>query len=207
MAIVGVAGRYPGADNADEMWDMFVGYRSGVGELPAGRWSEYAADKEMTRRMADAVLTGGYLEDIAAFDAEFFGLSPLEAANMDPQQRIVLQLTWEALENAGIPANQLRGLPVGVFMASNNNDYGMLISADPAEAHPYALTGNSSAIIANRISYAFDFRDRPFPWIPRALLRWFPSTKRCAPARWRFQGGDRRWREHPRQPIRHCGVL
>ena len=158
VAIVGVAGRYPGADNADEMWDMFVGYRSGVGELPAGRWSEYAADKEMTRRMADAVLTGGYLEDIAAFDAEFFGLSPLEAANMDPQQRIVLQLTWEALENAGIPANQLRGLPVGVFMASNNNDYGMLISADPAEAHPYALTGNSSAIIANRISYAFDFR-------------------------------------------------
>ena len=158
VAIVGVAGRYPGAANADEMWEMFLGYRSGVGELPAGRWSEYAADKEMTRRLEEAVLTGGYLDDIAAFDAEFFGLSPVEAANMDPQQRIVLQLTWEALENAGIPANQLRGLPVGVFMASNNNDYGMLISADPVEAHPYALTGNSSAIIANRISYAFDFR-------------------------------------------------
>ena len=158
IAIVGVAGRYPGADNADEMWDMFAGYRSGVGELPAGRWSEYAADKEMTRRMEEAVLTGGYLDDIASFDAEFFGLSPVEAANMDPQQRIVLQLTWEALENAGIPANQLRGLPVGVFMASNNNDYGMLISGDASEAHPYALTGNSSAIIANRISYAFDFR-------------------------------------------------
>ncbi|WJY71889.1 polyketide synthase Pks13 [Corynebacterium auriscanis] len=158
VAIVGVAGRYPGANSADEMWEMFLGYRSGVGELPAGRWSEYAGDKEMTRRMEEAVLTGGYLEDIAAFDAEFFGLSPVEAANMDPQQRIVLQLTWEALENAGIPANQLRGLPVGVFMASNNNDYGMLISADPTEAHPYALTGNSSAIIANRISYAFDFR-------------------------------------------------
>ncbi|MGJ4108876.1 polyketide synthase Pks13 [Corynebacterium macclintockiae] len=158
IAVVGMAGRYPGADSADEMWELFSNYRSGVGELPAGRWAEYSRDPEMTRRMEQAQLTGGYIEDIASFDAEFFGLSPLEAANMDPQQRIVLQLTWEALEDAHIPANELRGKPVGVFMGNTNNDYGMLISADPAEAHPYALTGNSSSIIANRISYAFDFR-------------------------------------------------
>lgn len=158
IAVVGMAGRYPGADNADEMWELFSNYRSGVGELPAGRWSEYSRDPEMTRRMEQAQLTGGYIEDIASFDAEFFGLSPLEAANMDPQQRIILQLTWEALEDAHIPANQLRGKPVGVFMGNTNNDYGMLISADPAEAHPYALAGNSSSIIANRVSYAFDFR-------------------------------------------------
>lgn len=158
IAVVGMAGRYPGAENADEMWEMFSNYRSGVGELPAGRWSEYSRDPEMTRRMEQAQLTGGYIEDIASFDAEFFGLSPLEAANMDPQQRMILQLTWEALEDAHIPANQLRGKQVGVFMGNTNNDYGMLISADPAEAHPYALTGNSSSIIANRVSYAFDFR-------------------------------------------------
>lgn len=158
IAVVGMAGRYPGAENADEMWEMFCNYRSGVGELPAGRWSEYSRDPEMTRRMEQAQLTGGYIEDIASFDAEFFGLSPLEAANMDPQQRMILQLTWEALEDAHIPANQLRGKQVGVFMGNTNNDYGMLISADPAEAHPYALTGNSSSIIANRVSYAFDFR-------------------------------------------------
>ncbi|HIW95849.1 MAG TPA: alpha/beta fold hydrolase [Candidatus Corynebacterium gallistercoris] len=158
IAIVGMAGSYPGAKNAAEMWEMFSNYRSGVGEPPAGRWSEYAGDENMSSRMEQAQLTGGYIEDIASFDAEFFGLSPLEAANMDPQQRILLQLTWEALENAHIPANQLRGLPVGVFMGTTNNDYGMLISADPAEAHPYALTGNSTAIVANRISYAFDFR-------------------------------------------------
>ena len=102
--------------------------------------------------------TGGYLDDIASFDTEFFGISPLEAANMDPQQRIMLELTWEALEHAHLPANQLRGEPVGVFVGSTNNDYGMLITADPAEAHPYALTGTSSSIIPNRISYAFDFR-------------------------------------------------
>ena len=158
IAIVGMAGSYPGAPNAKAMWDMFANYRSGVGEPPAGRWAEYAGEDNLSERMKDAQLTGGYIEDIASFDAEFFGLSPLEAANMDPQQRILLQLTWEALEHAHIPANQLRGLPVGVFMGSTNNDYAMLISADPAEAHPYALTGNSTAVIANRISYAYDFR-------------------------------------------------
>ncbi|MEJ6549756.1 polyketide synthase Pks13 [Corynebacterium sp. USCH3] len=158
IAVVGMAGRYPGADDVDAMWRMFEQGRSGVGELPEGRWSEYGDDPEMSRRMSEAILTGGYLDDIASFDAEFFGLSPVEAANMDPQQRILLSLTWEALEDAGIPANTLRGSDVGVFMGTTNNDYGMLISADPSEAHPYALTGNSSAIVANRISYAFDFR-------------------------------------------------
>lgn len=158
IAVVGMAGSYPGAEDVDAMWRMFEQGRSGVGDLPEGRWSEYGDDPETARRMKEARLTGGYLEDIAAFDAEFFGLSPLEAANMDPQQRILLSLTWEALEDAGIPANTLRGTDVGVYMGTTNNDYGMLITADPSEAHPYALTGNSSAVIANRISYAFDFR-------------------------------------------------
>ena len=77
---------------------------------------------------------------------------------MDPQQRIVLELTWEALEHAHLAPNKLRGQSVGVYVGSTNNDYGMIITADPAEAHPYALTGTSSAVIPNRISYAFDFR-------------------------------------------------
>ena len=81
--------------------------------------------------MEEVNLTGGYLEDISAFDAEFFGLSPLETVNVDPQQRLVLELTWEALENTRIPANTLRGKPVGVYVGSSNNDYGMLITADP----------------------------------------------------------------------------
>ncbi|MDO4685492.1 MAG: alpha/beta fold hydrolase, partial [Corynebacterium sp.] len=99
-----------------------------------------------------------YLDDIASFDAEFFGLSPVEAANMDPQQRIALELVWEALEHAHIPASSLRGKNVGVYIGSSNNDYGMMIASDPAEAHPYALTGTASSIIPNRVSYAFDFR-------------------------------------------------
>ncbi|MGD7003487.1 polyketide synthase Pks13 [Corynebacterium halotolerans] len=158
IAIVGMSARYPGAGNLDEMWQLLAEGRDGLGEPPIGRWSEYAGDKVMAEKIANARTTGGYLPDIASFDTEFFGISPLEAANMDPQQRILLELTWEALEHAHVPANQLRGQSVGVFIGSTNNDYGMLIVADPAEAHPYALTGTASSIIANRISYAFDFR-------------------------------------------------
>ncbi|WP_460490614.1 beta-ketoacyl synthase N-terminal-like domain-containing protein, partial [Corynebacterium nasicanis] len=158
IAIIGMAGRFPGAENLAEYWAMLVEGRDGTGELPIGRWSEYASEEVMAAKMAEQTLTGGYLTDLSTFDAEFFGLSPLEAANMDPQQRIMLEVAWEALENAHLAPNSLRGESVGVFLGSSNNDYGMLITADPAEAHPYALTGTASSIIPNRISYAFDFR-------------------------------------------------
>ena len=158
IAIIGVAGRFPGADNVEEFWQMLIEGRAGTGELPIGRWSEYNADEVLRTKMETQNLQGGYLEDISSFDPEFFGLSPLEATNMDPQQRIILELAWEALEDAGLPANELRGTATGVYMGSTNNDYGMLIAADPAEAHPYALTGSSSSIIPNRVSYALDLR-------------------------------------------------
>lgn len=158
IAIIGMGGRFPGADTLEEYWSMLVEGRDGTGELPIGRWSEYSAEEVMSAKMAEQPLTGGYLSDLSSFDAEFFGLSPLEAANMDPQQRIMLEVTWEALESAHVAPSALRGKPVGVFLGSSNNDYGMLIAADPAEAHPYALTGTASSIIPNRISYAFDFR-------------------------------------------------
>ncbi|WP_144792448.1 type I polyketide synthase [Corynebacterium singulare] len=158
IAVIGYAGRFPGAKNVAEFWDMLAEGRPGTGPLPVGRWSEYSSDPITSEKMAQQNTDGGYIEDIASFDAEFFGLSPLEAANMDPQQRILLEVAWEALEDAGVPANQLRGTATGVYMGSTNNDYGMLITADPAEMHPYAMTGTSSAIIANRLSYAFDLR-------------------------------------------------
>ena len=158
IAIIGSAGRFPGADNNDEFWQLLIEGRSTTGPLPEKRWSEYAGDPVVRSKMAEENTDGGYLADIESFDNEFFGLSPLEATNMDPQQRIMLELAWEALEDANLPANTLRGESVGVFVGSSNNDYGMLIAADPSQAHPYALTGSSSSIIPNRISYAFDFR-------------------------------------------------
>ena len=163
VAIIGLANRVPGADSRTEdnlstLWSLLEEGTSTVGEKPEGRWKEYLADPVTAEKMKENNLTGGYFADIASFDAEFFGLSPVEAANMDPQQRIMLELAWEVLENAGYPANTLRGESVGVFVGSSNSDYGMLVTSDPSEAHPYALTGTASSIIANRISYAFDFR-------------------------------------------------
>lgn len=158
IAIIGMAGRYPGAADAEELWALLSEYRSGVGPLPEGRWQEFDSDPVAQAKIDSAKLEGGYLEDIASFDAEFFGISPLEATNMDPQQRLTLETVWRALEDARIPANAVRGTNVGVFMGSSNNDYGMLISGDSEESHPYALTGNSSAVIPNRVNYFYDFR-------------------------------------------------
>lgn len=165
IAIIGLAGRVPGADsraeganNLDTLWQLLETGTSTVGEKPEGRWKEYLSDPVSAQKMKENNLTGGYFSDLASFDAEFFGLSPVEAANMDPQQRIMLELAWEVLENAGYPANTLRGTRVGVYVGASNSDYGMLVTSDPAEAHPYALTGTSHSIISNRISYAFDFR-------------------------------------------------
>lgn len=158
IAIVGLAVRFPQAEDLAQFWRVLETGQCVVGELPVGRWSEYSGEPVLAKKMQEQPMLGGYLADISSFDAEFFGLSPLEAANMDPQQRLALELAWEALEHANIPANTLRGENVGVFVGSSNNDYGMLIAADPAEANPYALTGTASSIVANRISYCFDFQ-------------------------------------------------
>ncbi|APT93393.1 polyketide synthase [Corynebacterium phocae] len=158
IAVVGMAGRFPQAANVAEFWSLLERGATGTGPLPEGRWSEYAADPVISAQLARENTTGGYIEDIAGFDPEFFGLSPLEATNMDPQQRLALELAWEALEDAGIPANQLRGSNTGVYLGTTNNDYAMLMVADPGEMHPYGLTGNSSAVIPNRVSYTMDFR-------------------------------------------------
>ncbi|NTY59843.1 polyketide synthase Pks13 [Mycolicibacterium sphagni] len=159
IAIVGVSTRFPGDMNTpDEMWAALLEGRSGISDLPEGRWSEFLAEPRIAERVAKAATRGGYLTDIKGFDAEFFALSKMEADNMDPQQRMALELTWEALENARIPASSLRGTNVAVYIGSSNNDYQFLAVADPTTAHPYAITGTTSSIIANRVSYFYDFR-------------------------------------------------
>jgi polyketide synthase 13 len=159
IAIVGLATRFPGDMNTpDETWQALLEGRSGITDLPEGRWVEFLDDQRIADRVAKAHTRGGYLSDIKGFDAEFFALSKMEADNIDPQQRMALELTWEALENARIPASSLRGQSVGVYVGSSTNDYSMLAMSDPSVAHPYAITGTASSIIANRVSYFYDFR-------------------------------------------------
>ncbi|MDT5212285.1 MAG: polyketide synthase 13 [Mycobacterium sp.] len=159
IAIVGIGTRFPGDMNTpDEMWQALLEGRDAITDLPEGRWSEFLDEPRIAERVAKARTRGGYLTDIKGFDSEFFALSKMEADNVDPQQRLALELTWEALEHARIPASSLRGGGVGVYVGSSTNDYSMLSVSDPAIAHPYAITGTASSIIANRVSYFFDFR-------------------------------------------------
>ncbi|MFC9550742.1 polyketide synthase Pks13 [Rhodococcus sp. NPDC056960] len=159
IAIVGLAARFPGAGTTPaEMWRMLAEGRDGISDLPEGRWEEFTSDPQIKAAVEKANTQGGYLDDVKTFDAEFFAMSPLEVANVDPQQRLAMELTWEALEHARIPASDLKGEQVGVFIGSSANDYQLLAVSDPVHAHPYALTGTSTSIVANRVSYFYDFR-------------------------------------------------
>ncbi|HEU4361005.1 MAG TPA: beta-ketoacyl synthase N-terminal-like domain-containing protein, partial [Mycobacterium sp.] len=163
IAVVGLATRFPGDMNTpDETWQALLAGRDAVTDLPEGRWSEFLEEPRIAERVAHARTRGGYLTDIKGFDAEFFALSKLEADNIDPQQRMALELTWEALENARIPASSLRGQSVGVYIGATNFDYSYLGLSDPSVAHPYAITGNAHSIIANRVSYFYDFHGPSF---------------------------------------------
>ncbi|MEZ0363512.1 polyketide synthase Pks13 [Mycobacterium sp. pUA109] len=158
IAVVGLATRFPGDMNTPEQtWQALLEGRDAITDVPEGRWSEFLGDPRIAERVGKARTRGGYLSDIKGFDSEFFALSKMEADNIDPQQRMALELTWEALEHARIPASSLRGESVGVYVGASNNDYLNLSLADPSVTHPYAITGNSSSIIANRVSYFYDF--------------------------------------------------
>lgn len=159
IAVVGLATRFPGDMNTPEdTWSKLLAGFDAITDLPEGRWSEFLEEPRIAERVGKARTRGGYLSDIKGFDAEFFALSKMEADNIDPQQRMALELTWEALEHARIPASSLRGEAVAVYMGSSNADYQNLALSDPSVTHPYAITGNSSSIIANRVSYFYDFR-------------------------------------------------
>ncbi|WP_293042788.1 polyketide synthase Pks13 [Mycobacterium sp.] len=159
IAIVGLSTRLPGDMNSpDETWQALMEGRDAITDLPEGRWSEFLEEPRIAQRVATARTRGGYLKDVKGFDSEFFAVAKTEADNIDPQQRMALELTWEALEHARIPASSLRGEAVGVYVGFSNNDYQFLAVSDPTVAHPYAITGTASSIIANRVSYFYDFR-------------------------------------------------
>ena len=158
IAVVGLATRLPGDLNTPEQtWQALLEGRDAITDLPEGRWSEFMEEPRLAERIKKARTRGGYLTDIKGFDSEFFALSKTEADNIDPQQRMTLELTWEALEHARIPASSLRGESVGVFVGTSVMDYSYLAMSDPTIAHPYAITGTASSIVANRVSYFFDF--------------------------------------------------
>ncbi|MEW1792168.1 type I polyketide synthase, partial [Streptomyces niveus] len=155
IAVVGLACRLPGAPDPATFWANLRDGVDAVTTTPADRWDAddfYDADgdapgKVPTRR-------GGYLDQVDRFDAAFFGISPREAAAMDPQQRLVLELAWEALENAGIVPDSLRGSRTGVYVGAIWDDYATLLHQQgPEHIGRHTVTGLHRSIIANRVSY------------------------------------------------------
>ncbi len=159
IALVGLATRLPGAPDLAAFWTLLTEGRDTVGEVPGDRWDvdRYYDDKPGTPGTTTSKW-GGFLDDVARFDARFFGIPAAEAARMDPQQRILLEETWHALEDAGTSPERLRGGRVGVYVGASATEYGQRQMRDPNAVDALTTTGGALSVAAGRISYAYDFR-------------------------------------------------
>jgi len=163
IAIVGRACRLPGAQNVEGLWQLLTEGRCAVSRIPEDRWSLQAfGHPRAQERGKSYTWAAGVLDDIWSFDPGVFGISPREAEQMDPQQRMLLELTWEAFEDAGLRPSAVAGSHIGVFVGASALDYGNLRILDPSSGDAYAATGNTLSIISNRISYIYDLKGPSF---------------------------------------------
>ncbi|MEV1170784.1 beta-ketoacyl synthase N-terminal-like domain-containing protein [Nonomuraea sp. NPDC049784] len=160
IAVIGIGCRLPGgADSADEYWNLLRQGRDTSGPAPAGRWRAYAdRGPSYMAAVRRTVSHGHFLSEVADFDAEFFGLSPREAELMDPQQRLVMETAWEALEHAGVSPDALAGTDAGVYMGVCTGDYGHRLLEDLPDIEAWTGIGAATCAVANRVSYALDLR-------------------------------------------------
>jgi acyl transferase domain-containing protein/acyl carrier protein len=156
IAIVGLACRLPLAGDPLAYWRLLASGFDAIREVPRDRWNidtlfdaDLAAPGKMNTRW------GGFLDRIDAFDAEAFGISPREAVQMDPQQRLMLELCSEALDDAGFPRERLRGSATGVFVGAMWSDYARLLAGSLAGITQHTATGQDTSIIAARVSYMY----------------------------------------------------
>jgi acyl transferase domain-containing protein/acyl carrier protein/SAM-dependent methyltransferase/NAD(P)-dependent dehydrogenase (short-subunit alcohol dehydrogenase family) len=153
VAIIGIAGRLPGSPDLETFWrHLEAGHILTTG-APASRLADGTF-----RPAAQGHSAGAFLDDVAGFDAAFFQISDAEAATMDPQQRLLLEQVWLAVENAGYQPAALAGTRTGVFASAATTDYLDLALEANAATSPYMATGLAHSVLANRISYQFDWR-------------------------------------------------
>ncbi|RAK85213.1 polyketide synthase [Aspergillus costaricaensis CBS 115574] len=161
IAIIGIGCRLPGqASSPSKLWDLLINNATGYGPVPPSRYNAAAYYHPDADRPGSINSTGGYFiqEDIHAFENVFFGINNLEATSMDPQQRKLLEVTYEALENAGAPLEMIHGTNTGVYVGNFTNDYLNMQYKDPEYSSRYTATGTGLAVLANRITHCFDLR-------------------------------------------------
>jgi 3-oxoacyl-[acyl-carrier-protein] synthase II len=159
IAVVGMACRFPGAEDLRSFWNLLREGGDGTSETPRSRWNAdafYDADpgapgKTVNRR-------GGFLEDVDGFDWRAFRISPRESRYMDPQHRLALEVAWEAIEDAGLSLEAIAGTHTGVYLGIMWSDYLALQARDPSMLNGFSATGNANAFAPGRISYTFDLK-------------------------------------------------
>ena len=158
IAIIGISGRYPKSANLEEFWENLKKGENCISEIPAERWDHSLYFDSRKGRPGKAYSKwGGFLDKVDRFDPLFFKISPREAISMDPQQRVFMETAWHTLEDAGYPASNLKGKPVGVFVGVMYGQY-QLFNSETEMGNNGTVLDSSYAAVANRVSYFFDFR-------------------------------------------------
>ena len=157
IAILGMGCRYPGADSPEALWELVMSGKDAICDVPADRWDVDALyDADLSRPGKLPSRRGGFLRNLDRMDAAFFGISPREAPHVDPRQRLMLEVAWEALEEAAIPPDSLAHSKTGVFVATLTDDYDHLLFNDLRRAEIYSGAGTANSVVANRLSYFFN---------------------------------------------------
>ncbi|MEU0102452.1 SDR family NAD(P)-dependent oxidoreductase [Streptomyces sp. NPDC006267] len=160
IAVVGIGCRFPGGINSpQDFWTLLMNEVDASGPVPEDRWApQRARSRENAAVLSRVISNGAFLQDISGFDAAFFGMSATEARQLDPQQRMALEVAWESLEHAGIPPTSLAGTDTGVFIGVGTDDYGRRLLEDLPGVEAWTGIGSSLCGVPNRISYSLDLR-------------------------------------------------